>query len=129
MVDYIIIHRMDFDDDGHTIILNRLSDRLRSEGRKVEIFSLPKTNNLESWMAFALYDCTRLCRCLVCIDFPAAFACHKNNKVIFRLSKYKIDKSFEEAIVVAEKEARCVCDFTNYDKEKCVYDNMLEVLL
>ena len=108
MANYIILHCCDFDDDGHQEFLEKLQQRLCAMNYTVELYNLPKSNKTRHWEAFSLYDYSRYCDCLLCVDYPAAFAEHKRKKVILLFSEVEENGIFRDAIAKAQDEAYMV---------------------
>lgn len=128
MVNYIILHCCDFDDDGHQDFLEQLNTELCDMHYTVELYNLPKSNQRCHWAAFALYDYSRYCDCLVCVDYPAAFAEHKRKKVIIQFTNTSRNTEFTDAIMTAKEEAYRVIDANGMD-EKALLEACMEALI
>lgn len=128
MADYIILHCVDFMDDGHQELLEELKSQLEEKKKTVELYNLPKSNRKNYWEAVSLYDYSRYCECLICIDYPAGFVEHKRKKVIVEFEKYDINHDFKEAIGIARNEAYRVISLEE-ENDTDAFDAIMEAIL
>lgn len=123
LVDYIILHCMNFNDEFSTLAAHALHRELRKKGTQCDCFNLPKSDNYGHNIAFSLFDLNRFCTQLICIDFPSAFVRHER-KVLIQTCELPTAEEYSVGVNVVLNRVTSLIDVRNDE-----FDNAIQMCM